>query len=44
MLFNYLNYHSVIVDLGVFASLGITVISALDYLWHARGLIDGTAR
>ncbi len=44
MLFNYLDYHSVIVDLGVFASLGITVISALDYLWHARGLIDGTAR
>jgi cardiolipin synthase len=44
MLFNYLEYHSVIVDLGVFASLGITVISALDYLWRARGLIDGTAR
>jgi cardiolipin synthase len=44
MLFNYLGYHSVIVDLCVFASLAITVISALDYLWHVRGLIDGTAR
>jgi cardiolipin synthase len=44
LLFNYLGYHSVIVDLCVFASLAITVISALDYLWHVRGLIDGTAR
>ena len=41
MLFNYLGYHSVIVDLGVWLSLAITIVSSLHYIWHARRIIDG---
>ncbi len=41
MLFNYLGYHSVLVDLGVWSSLAITIISSLHYIWHARQIIDG---
>ena len=41
MLFNYLGYHSVLVDIGVWASLAITIISAMHYIWHARRIIDG---
>src|SRR5882757_9915263 len=41
MLFNYLGYHSVIVDVGVWVSLAITIISSLHYIWHARQIIDG---
>ncbi len=40
MLFNYLNYHSVIVDTFVWASLAITLISSLHYIWHAARIID----
>jgi len=40
MLFNYLGYHSVVVDLGVWLSLAITLISAFHYIWHARRIID----
>jgi cardiolipin synthase len=40
MLFNYLGYHSVIVDAGIYASLAITIISSLHYIWHARRIID----
>jgi cardiolipin synthase len=40
MLFNYLRYHSVIVDVLVYASLAITIISSLHYIWHARRIID----
>ena len=43
MLFNYLGYHSVIVDIGIWVSLGITIISSLHYIWHARRIIDGPA-
>jgi cardiolipin synthase len=43
MLFNYLGYHSVIVDVGVWASLAITLISAFHYIWHARRIIDAPA-
>ncbi len=43
MLFNYLGYHSPIVDLGVWVSLAITIISSLHYIWHARRIIDGPA-
>ena len=43
MLFNYLGYHSVIVDIGVWVSLAITIISSLHYIWHARRIIDGPA-
>jgi cardiolipin synthase len=41
MLFNYLGYHSVVVDIGIWASLAITIISSLHYIWHARQIIDG---
>jgi cardiolipin synthase (CMP-forming) len=40
MLFNYLRYHSVMVDLFVWASLAITLISAGHYIWHAARIID----
>ncbi len=43
MIFNYLGYHSVIVDLGIFASLAITLISGLHYLWHAARIFDAPA-
>ena len=43
MLFNYLQYRSVVVDLFVYASLTITLISALHYIWHARRIIDTPA-
>jgi cardiolipin synthase (CMP-forming) len=42
MVFNYLGYHSVLVDVSVGASLAITVVSALHYIWHARRIIDAT--
>ena len=41
LLFNYLGDHSVIVDVGVWLSLAITIISSLHYIWHARRIIDG---
>ena len=41
MLFNYLGYHSVVVDIGVWVSLAITIVSSLHYIWHARRIIDG---
>ena len=43
MLFNYLGYHSVVVDVGVWASLAITLVSAFHYIWHARRIIDAPA-
>jgi len=44
MLFNYLGYHSAIVDVGVWVSLAITLISAFHYIWHARRIIDEPAQ
>ncbi len=41
MLFNYLGYHSPLVDVGIWVSLAITIISSLHYIWHARQIIDG---
>ena len=43
MLFNYLGTHSVIVDLFVYASLAITLISSLHYIRHAARIIDAPA-
>jgi cardiolipin synthase len=40
MLFNYLGYHSPIVDVLVWASLAITIISSVHYFWHVRSIID----
>ena len=43
MLFNYLRYHSALVDAFVWASLAITLISSLHYIWHAARIIDAPA-
>jgi cardiolipin synthase len=43
MIFNYLGYHSVIVDLGIYASLAITLISGFHYIWHAARIFDAPA-
>ena len=40
MFFNYLRYHSVVVDLFVWASTAITLISSLHYIRHASRIID----
>jgi cardiolipin synthase len=40
MLFNYLGYRSVFVDVCVYASLVITLVSSLHYIWHAARIID----
>ncbi|MQA31803.1 MAG: CDP-alcohol phosphatidyltransferase family protein [Luteitalea sp.] len=40
MFFNYLGYHSAIVDLLIYASLAITLISSLHYIRHAARIID----
>jgi cardiolipin synthase len=40
MLFNYLGYHSVLVDIAIWASLAITLVSSFHYIWHARRIID----
>ncbi len=40
MLFNYLGYHSAIVDAFVWASLAITLVSSLHYIWHAARIIE----
>lgn len=40
MLFNYLRYHSTIVDVFVWASLAITLVSSLHYIRHAARIID----
>ena len=40
MLFNYLGYHSPIVDGFVYASLVITLVSSLHYISHAARIID----
>jgi cardiolipin synthase (CMP-forming) len=40
MLFNFLGYHSVVVDVFVYASLAITLISSLHYIRHAARIIE----
>jgi cardiolipin synthase (CMP-forming) len=40
LFFNYLGYHSILVDLFVYASLAITLISSLHYIRHAARIID----
>ena len=41
MFFNYLGYHSSFVDVGVYASLAITLISGLHYIRHAARTMEG---
>jgi len=43
MLFNYRGYHSAVVDVCVFASLGITLLSGFHYIWHASRIIGQPA-
>ena len=40
MLFNYLGYHSAVVDVFVYASLIITLVSSFHYIRHAARIID----
>jgi cardiolipin synthase len=40
MLFNYLGRHSGLVDLLIWTSLAITIVSSLHYIWHAARIID----
>ncbi|MCC7416925.1 MAG: CDP-alcohol phosphatidyltransferase family protein [Acidobacteria bacterium] len=40
MLFNYLEHQSALVDLAIYASLAITIASALHYIWHAQRIIE----
>jgi len=41
MFYNYLGYHSLVVDMFVYASLAITLISSLHYIYHAARIIEG---
>jgi cardiolipin synthase len=41
MLFNYLDYRSVLVDIAVYASLAITLISGLHYIRHTARIMEG---
>jgi len=43
MLFNYLGYHSLVVDACVYASLVITLLSGFHYIWHASRLLSQPA-
>ena len=40
MAFNYLGYQSRWVDAAIWISAGITVISALDYVWRIAKIIN----
>ena len=40
MWFNYLGRTSVLVDVGVYASLVITLVSGFHYVLHARRIIN----
>jgi cardiolipin synthase (CMP-forming) len=40
MTFNYLEYHSALVDVAIWASLAVTLISSLHYIWHIARIID----
>ncbi|MBI3401938.1 MAG: CDP-alcohol phosphatidyltransferase family protein [Acidobacteria bacterium] len=41
--FNYLRVHSVVVDLFIYASLIITLVSGFHYIWHAARIVDTPA-
>lgn len=40
MLFNYLGYHSPVVDAAIWISLIVTVASAVDYVWRIAKIIN----
>jgi cardiolipin synthase (CMP-forming) len=41
MFYNYLGYHSLVVDSFIYASLAITLISSMHYIYHAARIIEG---
>ena len=41
MFYNYLGYHSLVVDAFIYASLAITLISSLHYIYHAARIVEG---
>ena len=41
MFFNYLGYHSLFVEVFIYASLAITLISGLHYIRHAARTMEG---
>jgi cardiolipin synthase (CMP-forming) len=43
MWFNYLGRRSILVDLGIWISLGITLLSGFHYIWHAARIINTPA-
>ena len=43
MFFNYLQVHSIVVDLCVYASLAITLVSGFHYIWHASRIVETPA-
>jgi cardiolipin synthase len=43
MLFNYLGYHSVVVDVCVYATLAITLLSGFHYIWHGSRILAQSA-
>lgn len=40
MFFNYRGYRSVVVDVCVYASLVVTLVSGLHYIWHMARTIE----
>jgi cardiolipin synthase (CMP-forming) len=42
LFFNYLGYRSRVFDLFIYASLGITLASGLDYIWHAARISESS--
>jgi cardiolipin synthase len=40
MWFNFLGRDSILVDVGVWASLAITLVSGFHYIWHAARIIN----
>jgi cardiolipin synthase len=42
LLFNYMARRSAVVELFVYASLTITLISGFHYIWHAAQIINGS--
>jgi cardiolipin synthase len=41
MFFNYRGYHSAIFDASVYASLVITLVSGIHYIWHTARIFEG---
>jgi hypothetical protein len=40
MFYNYRGHHSLVVDAFVYASLVITLVSSVHYIWHASRIIN----